>query len=55
MFGDAPNLPMHAGAAGMLGQIAGMMLFEPIGLSVNRGGAAFDAIDDRSHEGAKAV
>ena len=55
MFGDAPNLPMHAGAAGMLGQIARMVLFKRIALSINLGGAAFDPIDDRPHEGAKAA
>ena len=32
-----------------------MVLFESIGLAVNLGGAAFDPIDDRSHEGAKAA
>ncbi len=46
---------MHAGASGMLGQIARMVLFKPVGLSVNLGGAAFNPIYDWSHEGAKAA
>ena len=46
---------MHARAAGVLSQISTTVLFESIGRSVNLGGAAFDPIDDRSHEGAKAA
>jgi hypothetical protein len=46
---------MHAGAPGMLGQIARMVLFKPVGLSVNFGGTAFNPIYDGSHEGTKAA